>query len=184
MAFALFVLGGAIFLAYRSQSETEPETVFISASSVVNYTSLDALMRASDLIVVGKVTNANSEIETHPADPRAQLVTTYFTIEIESHLYGDQSAETLGIRQMGGSARDVRQELEGDPLFEVGDTYLLFMRRDPESPRFVVLGGADGRFVVNGDRALALSEVYPDRDIKDSGLGSLNLPDVERAISR
>lgn len=124
----------------------------------VGYPSLRALESAADLIITGRLTESR-ESGQH---------STILTIEVGHAFKGDASDEITIYYPAG--ADDV---LSGDPAFQHDMTYLLFLERAPDGLTYSVLEGPAGRFVVDGARFSALSVVYGDNHILDTGLAGI-----------
>ena len=84
------------------------------------------------------------------------------------------AGSSITIIQTGGKNSDKVFEFTDDPLFIVGQAYVLFLRRAPDGS-FGVLGGPAGRFVVNDGVVSSLSSVYPNRNISDLSIDQADL---------
>jgi len=151
----------------------------------VAYDSLASLFEEPRLAVVveGTVTGVASE-STDPYEAgavKSQISFTDFAFQVEETLFGDVDGTELIIHQTGSRSEDVLQEIHDDPLFEVGDRYVLFLAVDPRSGTYFALGPAARVFVRDGE-VFSLSHVYPDRDIRDLGLGGMPIQEFRAAV--
>jgi hypothetical protein len=91
--------------------------------------TLDSLVRASQLIVVGTVSEvllavANPE---HPASIQTQSL-----ISVDQLLFGSlpPNAKAIGLIQLGGKVPPFQSSVAGDPVVQKGERYVLFLMRD------------------------------------------------------
>lgn len=151
-----------------------------------SYDDLRALKRDADVVIVGTVTsgaaNADPSVGSSSTTP---LIFTDFVVTVQDVLKGTASpATTVTIHQTGGTYGNITMEVGDDPLFQLGDQYVLFLREDTRSKgSFAVIGGPAGRFGVRSGRAVALSKLYPDRNISDLRATDAPIADFKTAIS-
>jgi hypothetical protein len=122
----------------------------LDASWAVTYRSLPDLKSNADVVARGKITKviAQTEVKTVP------FTDFEFTVEQSIQDNGhrlsalDKSATApITLHQTGGTVDNVRFQIEDDPLFQVGEEYVLFLNE--YKPGFYkVIGGPTGRFAV------------------------------------
>lgn len=120
---------------------------------------LDAMVLVSDVIVVGKVSKV-SKVCTTPRDvePLGKVWlfnNTIYAIEVERFLKGT-GPQTLKVNYMGGEVQGVRFIMQDVPHPEVGQRYLLFLRRTADHipaarKRGYFIYGVDGKEYRSGD---------------------------------
>ncbi len=114
--------------------------------SIVPRMSLEELANEAASIVDGVVENVESRWEN-------RMIFSYVTIRIEESLKGRRS-RTAVIRQVGGRIGNRVLDVPGMPAFTTGDRVVVFLKPNGNGT-FHVVGMAQGRFRVLGDRALA-----------------------------
>lgn len=129
-----------------------PRNVFVDYPT--GYADLPALTSAADLIVKGRV------VRFSPADEHATLVT--LTVD---RTFKGETRDNVGILYPAGKG----ESIAGDPPFTRDVTYVVFLRRSAAAT-YDVLGGAAGRFVSEHGEISALSVVYGDSGIFDTGI--------------
>lgn len=97
-------------------------TTTASASLAVAL-DLRALVQRSDAVVVARVTAQQSRWD-------GGRIVTDVLVEVVETLDGDaRPGEQLQVVRFGGSVGDLGMRIEGEPTFEDGRQYLLFLRR-------------------------------------------------------
>ncbi len=74
--------------------------------------------------------------------------------------------------QTGGVVNGVRYLVDSEPELVSGERYLLF-GKDSFDGRFVILGGAAGAFIADGDAYAAISEAAPVESLTSAEVNSL-----------
>ena len=155
-AVALCMLGAAACSA-APQTSAAPKVVSMDASWAEYYKSMSALKAHTDVAVEGTITKATF-------DPRASATATPFTdfqFTVESTYFDPHSRiaataskpAVLTIHQTGGTVNGTTYQVDDDPLFQIGQKYVLFLRE--YSPgHYTVVGGPTGRFAVAASGAV------------------------------
>jgi hypothetical protein len=165
--------GGSTNLSARSgKSDSGPG---YSASWALGYDTIPDLAKASDLVVVGTVGN-------HDQFAADKLLFTDFTVNVVSVVKGDVGPSIVVMQTGGIDSQGRLHEIDDDPMFADGATYLLFLRKDPNSAKYYVAGGPDGRFLVEAGQIRSLSAVYPERNIVDTGIDKIALGAASRQV--
>jgi hypothetical protein len=115
--------------------------------------SLDDLIYASDLIIVGDVVNVLPAFATSPDHP--ETVETDSLVSVRESLRGTlpPGVRTIALFQLGGKVGDCGFIIDGDPLVSFGEEYVLFLWRDNRtavpnksgSPRYAAVGAWSGK---------------------------------------
>lgn len=150
-AIALCVLGAC------SAAPAAPKTVSMDASWAEYYHSMSDLKAHSDIAVQGTITKASLD----PAASSANAPFTDFQLTVQSTFFDPHhkvaaaaaTPAVLTIHQTGGTVNGTTYQIEDDPLFQVGQKYVLFLRE--YSPgHYMVVGGPTGRFAVAASGAV------------------------------
>jgi hypothetical protein len=70
---------------------------------------------------------------------------------------GPVSSGDIVVQQTGGTEDGVREEDEDDPLFQIGDSAVLFLQKNPDPDAYRVAGGPSGRFPISGESVKAFA---------------------------
>lgn len=133
--------------------------VSIDASWAEYYHSMSALKAHSDIAVEGTITKASLE----PLASSSAVPFTDFQFTVASTLFDPRheiaaasasKPAVITIHQTGGTESGTTFEVDDDPLFKVGQKYVLFLQE--YSPgHYKVAGGPSGRFTVAASGAIA-----------------------------
>jgi hypothetical protein len=139
------------------------------ASWATYYLDLPGLINASDVVVVGTV----SEIlppQRHGQDPNdPQYLTTESVVTISDVLTnpGQEaiSDSQLTVVQTGGMTDNVLYQVDDDPIFKPNETLVLFLVRNAGGT-YRTAGGPSGRFEVSHGRVTASADnAVPAKDV-------------------
>lgn len=157
LAIVALCAGGLI----ACSSSEEPSSIHTSVSWAYEFGTVAELRAAADLIAVVEVV----EDRAVPSEPGSQRTVSFSNREVRviESFAGAEGPTRIRIRQTDG--------ISDDPLLVVGEQYLVFARYAESADVYVILGGPQGRFVIRGDAAVPLSQVYPGR-----GTGGLREP--------
>jgi hypothetical protein len=112
-----------------------------------------------DAVVFGEISRVVSvQIEPSPkaASGSLHLAFTDFEFKIERTLKGKEAG--MIILHQTGAEGDF--EIHDDPLFKIGEKYVLFLHKYEEGKYFVT-GGPQGRFKVIGDKVYSMNYALP-----------------------
>ncbi len=146
LALALLVVTGCAPASQRSTQSASGQQVFMGASWAESYPDLHSLKNASDLVVLGTFTRATQEPQADSHSP----VFTDFDFTVTRILANPKKSGILGnitIHQTGGTVNGLLYQFDSDPLFQVGEQAVLFLRQYAPN-QFFVIGGPNGRFEV------------------------------------
>lgn len=146
---ALGVVGGCSVGA----APTEEETTFVSLSWAETPTTLAELDDLAETVVRVRITGVSGTGNIDSTNG-APLPYTEFDAEVVERIAGD-AADSIVIRQSGGSLDGVTYAIAEDPLMSPGEEYVLFLTEwAPGS--YKINGGPSGRFTVVGDEVQPL----------------------------
>lgn len=129
------------------------------ASWIYNYKDVNELKESADLIVLGTVSDS---VQEKSDEIDNDLIFTRSTIEITKVISGKADLKEVSVRQMGGHNGKEVVELEDDPLMKKGDEVILFLK-EYETNKFKIIGGPQGRFIVDNGKVFSVGE-YQDND--------------------
>ncbi|GHO51965.1 hypothetical protein [Ktedonobacter robiniae] len=155
--FSLLALGGCGSAsdqtsATTTSSNTTPQIVHLDMSWSKNYHTLKDLKQDAGVAVHGTITRIiNQEVDS------AGIPYTNFEFTV-SHIAHDPAksltknavvggATRITIHQTGGVVNNTHYESSDDPLFQVGEQYILFLK-EYKPGFYYVIGGPTGRFKV------------------------------------
>jgi len=134
-AVLLFSLCGCIRVEQRQE---QPKDQWINVDWSKGYANLRELTADSDLIVFATVQESTTN--------EGQIVSTIFTMKIDTLLWGEPLDATFRVYMTGGKNADGSlTQVAGDPLMKEGEEYLLFCQENKDGT-YTVLGGPQGRF--------------------------------------
>lgn len=127
--------------------------VSMHASWSYNYGSVRSLTDNSNIIAMIKITDMKDTGELMPG-----IMSTTYTAQVRDLIYGNGEKE-IDIFMTGGIDHDQKliREIADDPLMSVNDEFLIFARKN-ESGTYTILGGPQGRFVVDNELVYSLEE--------------------------
>jgi hypothetical protein len=133
----------------------------VSADPATYYANIAELSLDADLIAYGEIDRV-IEVQTRTIShtDRGDILHYYtdFSFNTSHILKGDETKEAI-IHQMGAAGKMV---VIGDPLFESGEEYILFLHKT-ESGIYYVLGGPQGRFKVEDSKVYSMDNAYTDK---------------------
>lgn len=135
-----------------SDSVEELEKVVMRASWAYNYEDIEELTENSDLIAYVSI-NAMENYEVNG------IIKTKYRAEVLHEIYGEK-ARVVEISMTGGIVDKTVHEIADDPLMAVGDTFLIFARKNT-SGTYTILSGPQGRFVVKDNKVSSLNVADP-----------------------
>ena len=153
-AAALCVLGAC---SASPQTSAAPKVVSMDASWAEAYQSMSALKAHTDVAVEGTITAASLDPQASSTDvPFTDFQFTVGSTFFDPHnriVAAASKPAVLTIHQTGGLVNGTIFQVDDDPLFQVGQRYVLFLRE--YSPgHYLVVGGPTGRFAVAASGAV------------------------------
>jgi hypothetical protein len=150
-----FAIIFTLFLSFASRSH----------ATTVERLALEDLVKKSNKIVVGKVTNAR----TYWGGSNGKLILTTYTLEVEESIKG-QPARTLELTTIGGKIGSMQLYVAGMVSFERGENAVVFIEN--AGPYSLVVGLSQGKFTVsNGEvsnnvSGLSFPDGLPGKNVK------------------
>ena len=140
------------------------KTVSMNASWSEYYDGIEELCKAESLDLIARVKIGDGKPEN-----RSGIMMTVFTAEVEDLIYGDRE-DSVDIIMTGWVDHDTKTiyEISSDPLMKKGDEYIIFARKN-ESGTYTVLGGPQGRFLIENDTVYPLFERTSKSDAEKTG---------------
>jgi hypothetical protein len=116
-----------------------------ATAAIVLHYDLDALASQADEVVHGRVVTQTSYWDD-------QVILTEVTLEVLLCLKGERAAgDTVVVVQQGGVVGDLAMLVPGMPTFVQGEEVVLFLEDASVAQVSLVLGMAQGKFVVEAD---------------------------------
>jgi hypothetical protein len=117
-----------------------------ASATVSEALSLDQLVGGADDVVVAVATSSQSQF-----DAQGRIVTDV-EMQVEDSMKGSSAAgHILVVRRLGGYVGDLGMLVEGEPQFEVGGRYLVFLRRMTDGRTLRPVGMSQGVMSVVAD---------------------------------
>lgn len=134
-------------------------------ATTVERLALDDLVKKSNKIVIGKVTNAR----TYWGGANGKVILTTYTLEVEESIKG-QAARTVELTTIGGKIGTTQLYVSGMVSFEQGENAVVFIENAGVYSTVVGLG--QGKFTVtNGEvsndvSGLSFPDGLPGKNVK------------------
>jgi hypothetical protein len=146
----MFVCASVYSMGIAGKTNKSNDTLVSAQASWVNsYDSVGEMVRSSDLIVVGKVSEQDTEL-------RHDWVFTNNRIDIKVTII-DKTAtgavnKSINVQQTGGVFdKHKTPHIEDVEVLQVGKEYLLFLQ-ETDAGYFLVIGGITGAYGIDGDK--------------------------------
>ncbi len=149
------------------------KTVSMHASWCDYYSGIEELCKAESLDLIARVKIGDGKQE----DKNGLMMTT-FAANVEELIYGN-GEDIVNIIMTGGVDHDSKTiyEILDDPLMQKDDEFIIFARKN-ESGTYTVLGGPQGRFLIESDTVYPLYEWASQSDVEKA-----NIVDEHNGIS-
>lgn len=146
------VCGYLLVSALIRYNNANKETIYLTASYSYNYVSVEELCEASDLVAAIRVTDTADFYETIDNIPMSE-----YQAAVLDAAQKDFDELDISIKMTGGISKSGRRmEIADDPLMEVGDEYLVFLKENQDGT-YRILGGPAGRLIYNKKNNTATS---------------------------
>lgn len=160
----------------QSAQYGEDKPAAIQVSWAYAYGSFEELSKASDLIAVGRIEKIDSVtsvpvgLKTEEGEPRIYF--TQYLFKIETVLKGEKVEQVI-VNQTGAGNEQI---VTDDPLYSVGETYVMFLR-EYEPGKYYTLGGPQGRYLIGDEGTISsMNRIYADQVIIPMALDIENWP--------
>lgn len=156
-----------------SKGDRQEEVHVAHGSLPWRYASVEEIAKKADAVVVGSFTKV---IRTN-TDKGIDFLSTDYMFTVEKTLSGTASGQII-VHQMGGIDGKKRLEFDHDPLFKVGERYVLMLRQYAPN-QYYVLGGHQGRLPVVNGLVQSMSKAFPADRVEDLALAPTPLVEFE-----
>jgi hypothetical protein len=141
---------------FSPSGDPEVHTVWADASFAHAYSTIEELCGEADIIAVGTVTAIETVNEWIVGETRwgpSVLWSTDFVFTVEQVLRGPENLSGVVINQGGAQGQ---WEIRSDPLFKIGEQYVVFLHEPIQGGRGITLGGPQGRFRIIADEVFSM----------------------------
>ena len=147
----------------------EYKTVSMHASWSVYYNGIEELCKAESLDLIARV-----KIDDGKQENNKGLMMTTFAANVEELIYGSDE-DIVNIVMTGGVNHDTKTiyEISDDPLMQKDDEFIIFARKN-ESGTYTVLGGPQGRFIIEIDTVYPLLDRISQPDVAIANVANEN----------
>jgi len=146
-----FIIAGTCF-SLTSQSTYKNTKVYAAASWYYGYGNLKELVKESDIIAIVRIGDKVEEWEQNNIP-----LTTYNAIVIDP-IVNSIKGENIGITITGINNGKSHFEIMDDPLFQMGEEFLIFARKN-DWGTYTILGGPQGRFKHQNGKLYSMKHV-------------------------
>lgn len=131
------------------------------------YSNIDELVKSSDLIIVGRVSNDNKQFKNspHPVfesslsseeinkvnDALQQDIITESEITIDKVIKGQPNESTIKIQQLGGTIGNITQKVEDIEFYKKGQKAIFFLKK--ANGFYVALNPTQGQIFIEDSKA-------------------------------
>jgi hypothetical protein len=159
----------AVLASGVSMPTTSSETINSMEADYPLYERLGDLVAQSSIVIRGRVTGLRPSyrvipegipLDKLPDHKKAQVGYLMTDVEVEVERVLSGSSDLLNTRVVvihpGGDLAGQKYVMEGEPMSENGQTYVLFLEQ-VGAGRYVIVGGAQGRYIVRNGKLTSLS---------------------------
>jgi hypothetical protein len=170
-----FLVAGLV--VYLRWPDPTPDAVEVAASGP-RFASVDELVAASDLVVIGHVERvAGGRVLTDPTDPTAGIRTQLADLTVEEVLKGEPTEDV--VLEEEAELLDGRPiTIDGTSPSDAGDrgVYFLIASTEADAP-YHALVGPQGRYLIDGDSLRTTA-----RDPVSTAIAARGLDALRRAV--
>lgn len=141
---------GILFLKDKMNNDQQ-EVQYLSASWPYNYSNLEEISKASDLIALIKVEGVSKSYETRG------IPVTEYKVQVLNPIYGTDETQ-LTLFMTGREDKDKKIEIKDDPLPYADEEFLVFCKQNADGT-ITVLSGPQGRLVYTDGKLNSLNAV-------------------------
>ena len=124
-----------------------PPNLIGTAQAMILKMSLQELTADADSIITGQVIETTSQWNAE----HTRIYTTV-VVSVEDSMKGLAEQKNITITVPGGEVDGIREWVSDTPVFNSGDRTAVFLRHYPDKDIFNVVGGFQGRFLIDGDK--------------------------------
>ena len=158
---AVILLGSTFFaLNQRGKEEKKEKKIgYLTASWEQNYTSMDELVKGSDLIAHVRMLDDGKKVQ-------GKSNTIQYRAKVENALYGCEKNDIILIQMTGRREENKIWEIKEDPLMNQREEYVMFLQLVKKNT-YITLTATQGRFWYDTHTKTVSSMNYIDKNIKD-----------------
>ncbi len=167
------IVGIVAVVAVAVGGDEEPAPIAI-ASSAVDFSTLDDLLAASDLVVVATVADiADGRQITAPADPDAAVVTRLLVLDVSDVVAGASDGDVI-VEEPAALGDGTPVVVDGIEPLDVGDQAIWFLvAGDAETMPYFALVNRQARYTIAGDTLRPSADDPLSTELADLGLVGL-----------
>lgn len=167
---------GILFLKDKINNDQQ-EVQYLSASWPYNYSDLEEISKASDLIALIKVEGVSKSYETRG------IPVTEYKVQVLEPIYGTDETQLI-LFMTGNEDKDKKIEIKDDPLPRADEKFLIFCKQNADGT-ITVLSGPQGRLVYTDGKLNSLNAVKENAmDINSSSSIQIVNEDAETIIAQ
>jgi len=170
---------GVLFLAAPKPSEnTSEEAIVIDVNGLLPETTVDVLISASELIVIGKVDKNLSSKWKAPNGAVPENLTSRDILDadlsiftdslffVDQRLKGKDDNTIVRVRSFKGEIGNVRFENSSEPAYTEGEVYLLFLHKDigptqiVDPGNYIPVNAIFGVYKIVDNKAISVQEEW------------------------
>lgn len=162
LAVAALGLAGSAYLGWDTHATQGTSARLSHAAWVVKFDAPSDLPRGVDVVALATAVSTRPGRVAQSENGEDSLPFEEVTFEITRGMKGMRTGETVVVERAGGidyEGHNVILDADGGP-FEIGATYLLFLKRQEEGPFYYQVND-QGRYKVESGRLIAASEDDP-----------------------
>lgn len=129
----------------------DKEIQYLSASWPYNYSNLEEISKASDLIALIKVEGVSKSYETRG------IPVTEYKVQVLEPIYGTDETQLI-LFMTGREDKNKKIEIKDDPLPHADEEFLVFCKQNADGT-ITVLSGPQGRLVYTDGKLNSLNAV-------------------------
>lgn len=155
---ALCGLSAAAAVGWRSHAE-QPERLLTSAAWKEKYKSAKEMVKSVDAVVLAQAVGTSPGRVAFSSDGQDSLPFEVVEFMVVDGVKGFRAGDQVLVERAGGTDAEgnaVYLDIDGGE-FEVGNTYLLFLKRQEDGPYYYQVND-QGRFQVEGGRLRAVTD--------------------------
>ena len=158
---AVILLGSTFFaLNQRGKEEKKEKKIgYLTASWEQNYTSMDELVKGSDLIAHVRMLDDGKKVQ-------GKSNTIQYRAKVQNALYGCEKNDIILIQMTGRREQNKIWEIKEDPLMNQREEYVMFLQLVKKNT-YITLTATQGRFWYDTHTKTVSSMNYIDKNIKD-----------------
>lgn len=141
-------------------SQSLMQKQYVDIATTVVELDIDGLVKGSDLIVEGEITEISDPIIIQPLAESEPSIFTDYSIRISKTYRGAAKDEIVNLRLQGGETEKVVVTSDAEPQLKLGENYVFFLERPVWGSRYHVAG--DYYYPVGGSQGV-LNEVKKER---------------------